>query len=84
MKTFALLLSSAVFMASGYFFIADLNQSVDLNHVIYLSMLIVLMLICALGIGLNLKLIIAEKKRVKKYIVNKLDKSLFQKVEMGL
>lgn len=84
MKTFALLLSSVVFMASGYFFIADLNQSVDLNHVIYLSMLIVLMLICALGIGLNLQLLIAEKKRVKKYIVNKLDKSLFPKVEMGL
>ena len=83
MKTFALLISSAVFLASGYFLIADFNQEYDLNHLIYLSMLIVLMLICLLGIGLNAQLIIAEKKRVKKYIAGLSEKRLFRPMEIA-
>jgi hypothetical protein len=77
MKTLVLLLSSAVFMASGYFLITDFNQGNDLNHLVYLSMLVVLMLICLLGMGLNIQLLIAEKKRVKKYIAGLSEKRLF-------
>lgn len=83
MKTFALLLSSAVFLASGYFFIADINHGYDLNHVIYLSMLVVLMLICLLGIGLNAKLLMNEKRRVKKYLGGLSEKRLFPRMEMA-
>ena len=83
MKTFALLLSSVVFLASGYFFIADLNQGIDLNHIIYLSMLVVLMLICLLGILLNAKLLMIEKKRVKKYLSGLSEKRLFPRMEIA-
>ena len=72
MKALSLLVSLAVFMVSGYFFVTQFNLSGELNHIIYMSLLLVLMLVCVVGILINVPLILSEKRRVRTIVYNKL------------
>lgn len=65
MKALSLIISTIIFFASGYFFVSDFNLSGELNHVIYMSLLFILMLVCVVGFLINIPLIIQERKRVK-------------------
>ena len=65
MKALSLIISTIVFFASGYFFVSEFNFSGELNHVIYMSLLLTLMLVCVVGFLINIPLIIQERKRVK-------------------
>jgi membrane-bound acyltransferase YfiQ involved in biofilm formation len=71
MKTFALVISLIVFMVSAYFFLTDFSLSTDSNHLIYMSLLLVLMLVCIVGILINIPLIMQEKKRVRLMVYNR-------------
>ena len=71
MKTLSLLVSITVFTVSGYFFVSDFRYSGETNHLIYMSLLIVLMLICVIGILINMPLITKEKRRMKVLVYNK-------------
>ncbi len=74
MKTFSLIISLAVFMISGYFLIADFRITDEANHLIYMSLLLVLMLICVIGILINMPLILREKRRMRMFVYNKFSK----------
>jgi hypothetical protein len=65
MKALSLIISTIVFFAAGFFFVSDFNLSGELNHVIYMSLLVTLMLVCVVGFLINIPLIIQERKRVK-------------------
>ena len=65
MKALSLLVSLTVFMTSGYFLISDFNLSGEMNDIIYMSLLLILMLICVVGILINLPLIISERRKMK-------------------
>ncbi len=72
MKALSLILSLAVFFIAGYYFIADFNLSGEVNHIIYMSLLLVLMLICVVGIMINVPLIISERRKMKVLMNSKL------------
>ena len=74
MKALFLIRSSLAFLVTGYVLFTDVNLSLGVNEYIYMSMLLILMLICVVGILLNAPLIAAERKRVKG-IVSKFAKS---------
>jgi surface polysaccharide O-acyltransferase-like enzyme len=74
MKALFLLLSTVAFVVTGYVLFTDVDLSLGVNEYIYMSLLLILMLICVVGILINAPLIIEEKKRVKK-IVRKLSKA---------
>ncbi|HEX9980681.1 MAG TPA: hypothetical protein VGB50_08980 [Flavobacterium sp.] len=86
MKTLSLLVSAMVFMISGYFFISDFRYSGEMNHIIYMSLLIVLMLICVIGIVINMPLITKEKHRMKILVHNRFSRRSVRnkKFEIGL
>ena len=65
MKALSLTVSLLVFAASGYFFIADFNLNGSANHWIYMSMLLVLMLVCVVGVLINVPLIVRERRKMK-------------------
>jgi hypothetical protein len=65
MKAFSLVISLLVFAASGYYFITDFNLAGGTNHVIYMSLLVVLMLVCIVGFLINIPLIVRERRRMK-------------------
>ena len=71
MKTLSLLVSLTVFVLSGFFFINDFTYSTEINHIIYSSLLIILMLICIIGILINLPMIILEKRKMRQYVYSK-------------
>lgn len=74
MKILSLVLSVAVFFASGYFFIADFRASTELNYIIYMTLLVVLMLICVVGVMMNLPLLFRSKRKVRSLIYNSYSK----------
>lgn len=88
MKALSLIISTIVFFASGFFFVSDFNLSGELNHVIYMSLLIILMLVCVVGFLINIPLIIQERKRVKNLALRisqaKLPKATVQLREQNL
>lgn len=53
MKLFSFILSVVVFFISLYFFVIKITEIDSLNDVIYVSLLIVLMAICVLGVIIN-------------------------------
>ena len=53
MKLFSLILSIIVFFTSLYFFVLKIADIDSLNDVIYVSLLLVLMAICIVGIMIN-------------------------------
>lgn len=70
MKMLSLILSIIVFFGAGYFFISDFQLSLELNYVLYMSILAILMLICVVGVLFNFPLLIAQRKNVKSIIYN--------------
>lgn len=69
MKIVSLLLSIAVFGVSVYFFTIDFRFSTESNYLIYMSMLIILMCICIVGMLINIPLIRQERRRMN-YILH--------------
>ena len=74
MKVLSLTLSLFVFTASGYFFVTDFRPATEMNYVIYMSLLVILMLICIVGVMINLPMIIRERRRMKVLIYNSYSK----------
>ncbi|HEU0137102.1 MAG TPA: hypothetical protein VFQ50_07410 [Flavobacterium sp.] len=70
MKLLSLILSSLVFMISAYFFAVDFKFSAEINHIIYMSMLMILMCICIIGMVINVSLIRIGRKKVNSLIYN--------------
>jgi membrane protein DedA with SNARE-associated domain len=70
MKLLSLLVSIVVFFAAGYFLITDFQFSADLNNVLYMSILIVLMLICLVTILFNYPVLMQHRKKIKTIIYN--------------
>ena len=62
MKLFSLLLSIMVFFTSLYFFILKIPNVSTLNDFIYISLLIVLMAICIVGVIINWEFFERRKK----------------------
>jgi len=74
MKVLSLLLSIVVFTAAGYFFVIDFRESTELNYLIYMSLLVILMLICVVGIMINLPIILNERRKMRVLIHNSYSK----------
>ncbi len=74
MKILSLILSIIVFFASGYFFITDMKVSTDTNYFIYMTLLVILMLICIIGILINISTILQYRKRIKTFMYNSYSK----------
>lgn len=70
MKIVSLLISLLVFGASGYFFVNDFTNSTEINYLIYMTLLVILMLICVIGIMINLPVIIKQRSKVKNLVYN--------------
>ncbi|OYU80576.1 MAG: hypothetical protein CFE23_08835 [Flavobacterium sp. BFFFF1] len=64
------MLSIGVFVVSGYFFINDFRDSAELNYLIYMSLLVILMLICVVGVMINLPMIIRQRRKMRSLIYN--------------
>ena len=63
MKILTLILLVFFLVVSGYFLIFDFKISTETNFNIYLCLLIIVMLICIVGILINLPFIFSERKR---------------------
>ena len=74
MKIFSLILSLIVFGVAGYFFVADFTPSTELNYLIYMSLLVILMLICVVGVMLNLPVILKQRRKVNAIMYNSYSK----------
>jgi hypothetical protein len=74
MKVFSLILSVVVFVATGYFFITDFRATTELNYLIYMSLLVILMLICVVGVMINLPILIRERRKMRVLIYNSYSK----------
>jgi Ni,Fe-hydrogenase I cytochrome b subunit len=76
MKALILAVSMIAFVVSGYFLVNDLNSLTgEMNQMIYMSLLLILMLICVVGILINVPLIVEEKRRMKSIVYKKLSKA---------
>jgi len=62
MKLFSLLLSILVFFTSLYFFLLKIPHVSTLNDFIYISLLVVLMSICVVGVIINWEFFEHRKK----------------------
>ncbi|WP_026704266.1 hypothetical protein [Flavobacterium soli] len=81
MKTLSLILSIAVFFIAGYFFVVDFTASTEMNYLIYMSLLVILMLICIVGVMINLPLILRQRRQMKVLIYNSYSKKRIQNRE---
>jgi len=72
MKALSLLVSLTAFLISGYYFVSDFTYPLDSNQIIYMSLLLVLMLICVIGILINIPLILSERRKMKVLLYNKM------------
>ena len=81
MKTLSLILSIAVFFTAGYFFVVDFTASTEMNYLIYMSLLVILMLICIVGVMINLPLILRQRRQMKMLIYNSYSKKRIQNRE---
>ncbi|WP_026978247.1 hypothetical protein [Flavobacterium tegetincola] len=70
MKIVSLILSIVVFFGAGFFLINDFQASTELNYLLYMSILVVLMLICIVGVLINYPLLIQQRKKVRTIIYN--------------
>lgn len=62
MKLFSLILSVIVFFGSLYFFVLKIPTVESLNDYIYISLLVVLMAICIVGVIINWEFFSRRKK----------------------
>jgi cell division protein FtsL len=74
MKILSLILSIVVFIVAGYFFATDFMISTELNYLIYMSMLVILMLICIVGVMINLPMILHQRRKMRVLIYNSYSK----------
>ncbi|RZK12626.1 MAG: hypothetical protein EOO46_02520 [Flavobacterium sp.] len=81
MKTLSLILSIAVFFTAGYFFVVDFTASTEMNYLIYMALLVILMLICVVGVMINLPMILRERRKMKVLIYNSYSKKRIQNRE---
>jgi len=81
MKALALALSTISFLVSGYFLFTDVDLSAGINEVIYMSLLLILMLICIVGVLINVPLIVREKRRMKAMMYKNLKKAALKKAQ---
>lgn len=70
MKILSLILSIVVFFGAGFFLIADFRPSMEMNFLIYMSLLVILMLICVVGVLINYPILLQQRKNVKTIIYN--------------
>ncbi len=70
MKIVSLILSIVVFFGAGFFLITDFRPSSELNFLIYMSLLVILMLICIVGVLINYPIILQQRKNMKTIIYN--------------
>ena len=73
MKALALAVSMIAFLVTGYVLFTDVDLSAGVNEFIYMSLLLILMLICIVGILINVPLIVQEKRRMKVLMYKKLN-----------
>ena len=66
----SLILSIIVFFGAGYFLISDFQLSLELNYVLYMSILAILMLICVVGVLFNYPILLNYKKNIKTIMYN--------------
>ena len=76
MKAFDPSISTIVFLVPGYVLFTDVQLSAGFNEYIYMSLLLVLMLICVVGIAINVPLIMEEKRKMKVLMSKKINKAL--------
>lgn len=76
MKAIALTVSMIVFLISGYVLFTDVHLSHGLNEYLYMSLLLILMLICVVGILINVPLIVEEKRKMKVFMSKKISKAI--------
>ncbi|MDR6967040.1 membrane protein DedA with SNARE-associated domain [Flavobacterium arsenatis] len=81
MKTLSLILSIAVFFTAGYFFVVDFTASTETNYLIYMALLVILMLICVVGVMINLPMILRRRREMKVLIYNSYSKKRVQNRE---
>lgn len=81
MKTLSLILSVVVFFTAGYFVITDFAYSTETNYLIYMSLLIILMLICIIGVMINLPDIIRQRRKMRVLIYNSYSKKRIRNKE---
>jgi membrane protein DedA with SNARE-associated domain len=70
MKILSLILCVLVFFGAGYFLIIDFQPSLEMNSILYMSLLIILMLICVVGVLINYPLLMQQRKNVKTIVYN--------------
>lgn len=70
MKILSLILSITVFFGAGFFLITDFQFSLEMNYLIYISLLVILMLICIIGILINYPLLMLQRKNAKNILYN--------------
>ncbi|RYG40454.1 MAG: hypothetical protein EOO01_27290 [Chitinophagaceae bacterium] len=70
MKAFSFALSALAFLTSGYFFVSEFRVTGESNHVIYMGMLFTLMIICVLGLIINIPDFMKAKRRVRGFSYN--------------
>ena len=70
MKSLSLIISSIALLVAGYFFAVDFKFSTESNYLIYMSMLLILMFICIIGIVINLPMLHLGPKKVRTLIYN--------------
>lgn len=70
MKSLSLIISSIVLIIAGYYFVVDFRYSTESNYIIYMSMLVILMFICILGIVINLPMLRMGRRKVRTLIYN--------------
>ncbi|PZR20063.1 MAG: hypothetical protein DI539_11955 [Flavobacterium psychrophilum] len=70
MKLFSLILSIIVFIISLYFFVLKIDDVYSLNDMIYVSLLVVLMAICVVGVIINWEFFRQRKKKTFIFFVN--------------
>jgi len=81
MKTLSLILSIIVFFTAGYFFVVDFTNSTETNYLIYMALLVILMLICIVGIMINLPMILRHRREMKVLIYNSYSKKRIRNKE---
>lgn len=70
MKILSLILSIIVFFGAGYFLITDFRPSTEMNFLLYISLLVILMLICVVGVLFNYPLLLQQRKNIKTIMYN--------------
>lgn len=70
MKILSLILSIIVFVGAGFFLIVDFRPSLEMNFLIYMSLLVILMMICVVGVLINYPILLKHKRNIKNFIYN--------------